>query len=126
MFRDSFTVEERKKESTRIRFQNPTHIPIIIEPRKSTDPVISKRKYLVPKDITVAQLLYVVRKRIDLKKSQSIFFNCNETMPSTSDLIQTLDTKHSDPNDGFLYITYTLEHTFGCITPDASSCGISL
>lgn len=117
MFRDAFDEECRRSESQRMRRLHPEHIPVIIEPHKPSDPPISKRKYLVPKDLMVAQMIYIVRKRVDLSKGQSIFFSCRGRLPFTTDTIFTLDS-HSREKDGFLYLDYTLEHTFGACSGD--------
>ena len=74
---------------------------------------LDKKKYLVPNDITVGQFVYILRKRIKLTPEKAIFiFLGNNTIPPTSALLSKLYEKHND-DDGFLYLTYAGENTFG-------------
>jgi len=103
----------RKSESDKITQKYPNRIPIIIEKaEKCILNDIDKHKYLVPKDLNMNQFIYIIRKRIKLDNSQSIFFIVgNNVCPSNSPLSHIYE-EHKD-NDGFLYIIYTSENTFG-------------
>jgi GABA(A) receptor-associated protein len=48
---------------------------------KSVIPDIDKRKFLVPSDITMAQFMWIIRKRIQLPAEKAIFLFVNKTMP---------------------------------------------
>ncbi len=48
---------------------------------KSQIPDIDKRKFLVPNDITIAQFMWIIRKRIQLAPEKAIFLFVNKTMP---------------------------------------------
>lgn len=106
--------EKRKDEALKMTSKHPNSICVIIEKHKNDKYIkdIDKHKYLVPKELTVGQLIYVIRKRINLKPEECIFFNINNTLPSTSSTIKELYNKYCDP-DGFLYIKYTSENVFG-------------
>ena len=71
---------------------------------KSDIPVIDKKKYLVPSDLTVGQFCYVIRKRIKLAPEKAIFIFVNEVLPPTAALMSSIYDEHKD-DDGFLYIT---------------------
>lgn len=76
-------------------------------------PNIDRQKYLVPDDLSVANFMYVIRKRIKIEAEKSIYlFVNNKVMPATAQFISTLYEKYKD-EDGFLYITYAGESTFG-------------
>ena len=91
----------------------PNKIPIIINKyADSTLPQLDKHKFIVPKDITIAQFNYIIRKRIKLDPSESIFIYINNLLPPSSSTINELYDMHKS-DDGFLYITYTNENTFG-------------
>jgi GABA(A) receptor-associated protein len=79
---------------------------------KSDIPDIDKKKYLVPNDLTVGQFVYVVRKRIKLEPEKAIFIFVNNSLPSTASLMSQIYDEHKD-EDGFLYVTYSGENTFG-------------
>jgi len=72
---------------------------------KSDIPIIDKKKYLVPSDLTVGQFCYVIRKRIKLAPEKAIFIFVNEVLPPTAALMSSIYEEHKD-EDGFLYITY--------------------
>jgi hypothetical protein len=74
--------------------------------------LLDKCKYLVPKDIHIREFLCLIRKRIkiDSKKAIFIFIN-NKLVPMSSSLIELYNSEKDE--DGFLYIKYTLENTFG-------------
>ena len=74
---------------------------------------IDKRKYLVPEDMSLGGLNMIIRKRLILNSSESlIFFIDGKHLFPASTLMSTIYNLHSD-DDGFLYINYTNENTFG-------------
>ena len=89
-------------------------IPIIVEIIKCNKTIIGldKHKFLVPYDLTLAQFLCVIRKRINLNSEQSLFIFFNNRLPMSTDIIQDLYNKYKD-EDGFLYAVISLENTFG-------------
>merc|ERR1712098_508512 len=104
----------RTKESDRIRKKYPERIPVICEKdEKSPDlPQVDKNKYLVPKDLTIAQFIYVIRKRIKLPPEKAIFLYVNNSLPQTTSLLAAIYEEHKSA-DGFLYVNYAGENTFG-------------
>ena len=114
-FKKIHTFEERKKESSRIREKYSDRYPIIVEknPRNKDLDDLQKKKYLVPKDITVGQLCYIIRRRLTLSAEKALFLFINgNIIPSTSELISNLYENQKN-KDGFLYVTYDSENTFG-------------
>ena len=114
-FKTIHTLSDRQTESFRIRNKYPDRIPIICEKSSQSAknlPDLDKSKYLVPCDLTVGQFMFVLRKRIKLPAEQAIFLFVNNTIPSTSSIIDMLYDAYKD-EDGFLYITYSGENTFG-------------
>lgn len=112
-FRKNYNLEKRKSESSRIKLKYPKRIPIICEKNINCDvPNIDKNKYLVPVDLTVGQFLYVIRKRIKLDPEKALFLFINNTIPATSQLLSQIYKDYQN-EDGFLYIIYSSENTFG-------------
>jgi len=112
-FRNNYDLTKRKSESTRIKLKYPKRVPIICEKNNNSDiPDIDKNKYLVPMDLTVGQFLYVIRKRIKLNPEKALFLFINNTIPSSSQLLSKIYQDYED-EDGFLYIIYSSENTFG-------------
>lgn len=112
-FKKLNSYEERLYQSTSIMKKYPDRIPVIIQKdKKLKTPDIDKNKYLVPNELKINQLLFTIRNRIKLDKNQAIFlFNENIVLKS-SDSISYIYDQYKD-EDGFLYINYSLENTFG-------------
>ncbi|VDI55995.1 GABA(A) receptor-associated protein [Mytilus galloprovincialis] len=106
--------EQRKAESTKIKDKYPERIPVIVEKDpKSHIQDIDKRKFLVPNDISVAQFMWIIRKRIQLPSEKAIFLFVGKVLPQSSASMGQVYEEHKD-DDGFLYIAYSGENTFGC------------
>lgn len=115
LFRDKFSFKKRHDEAHKIMEKYPDRIPIICEKdSRSLDiPDIDRKKYLVPTDLSIANFMYVIRKRIKISSEKSIYlFIDNHVMPATSQLIIELYSQYKS-SDGFLYIKYAGESTFG-------------
>jgi GABA(A) receptor-associated protein len=112
-FKELHTFEKRKEEANRIRLKYVDRIPVISERAEKTDiPDIDKKKYLVPHDLSLGQFVFVIRKRIKLPADQALFIFINNTMPPAAALMSQVYKDHAD-SDGFLYLTYSGESTFG-------------
>lgn len=115
-FKSQYTFKERLEESISIMSKHPDKIPIICEKmndNKNKDiPTIDKSKYLVSKDLTMCQFLYVIRNRMKLPAEKAIFLFVGNTIPTSSSMIINIYSQYKDA-DGFLYITYSGENVFG-------------
>ncbi|KAI9094289.1 hypothetical protein K1719_026871 [Acacia pycnantha] len=112
-FKMEHPLERRQAESARIREKYPDRIPVIVERAEKSDvPEIDKKKYLVPADLTVGQFVYVVRKRIKLSPENAIFIFVKNILPPTAAMMSAIYEEYKD-EDGFLYMTYSGENTFG-------------
>ncbi|KLT45335.1 light chain 3 [Cutaneotrichosporon oleaginosum] len=113
-FKDEHPFDKRKAEAERIRQKYSDRIPVICEKVEKSDiPTIDKKKYLVPADLTVGQFVYVIRrKRIKLSPEKAIFIFVDDILPPTAALMSAIYEEHKD-EDGFLYIMYASENTFG-------------
>jgi GABA(A) receptor-associated protein len=113
-FKKKYNFSERCKESARIMKKYPSRVPIICERGSSENivPQIDKKKYLVPVDLTMGQFMYVIRKRLTLSPEMGLYIFINEKMPSMTALIGSIH-KEDRESDGFLYVRYSGENTFG-------------
>uniref|UniRef100_A0A2P2PQ22 Autophagy-related protein n=1 Tax=Rhizophora mucronata TaxID=61149 RepID=A0A2P2PQ22_RHIMU len=112
-FKQDNDFEKRRAEAGRIKERYPDRIPVIVEKAARSDmPNIDKKKYLVPADLTVGQFVYVIRKRINLSEEKAIFIFVGNVLPSTGAIMSTIYDENKD-EDGFLYVTYSGENTFG-------------
>ena len=114
-FKQTHSFEERFNETQRIMEKYPDRIPVICERAKNAAkecPDIDKHKYLVPNDLTIGQFVYVIRKRLKLPPEKAIFIFINGMIPPSSFLIFNIYDCYKD-SDGYLYVNYTFENTFG-------------
>ena len=114
-FKTLNSLQNRCEESSRILKKYPERIPIICERSTSTTsdcPEIDKNKYLVNIDLTFGQFIYVIRQRIKIPQDKALFIFINGFIPSSSQYLGDTYYYHKD-SDGFLYITYSYENTFG-------------
>ena len=109
-FKKKFTKEQRLYECMRIIEKYPDRIPIIVE---SDGLELDKIKYLVPKDLTLGQFLFVIRKRLNVPSSHALYLFINGSILSSSEILNSVYFIHRDIDDGFLYITIKKESTFG-------------
>jgi len=112
-YKKRYTEETRVVECSRILKKHSDRVPIIVCKDKGCNLMnIDKQKYLVPKDMTLAQFIYVIRKRIQLKANEALFILINNSLVPGNRLLQDVYETNKD-TDGFLYIIYSSENTFG-------------
>lgn len=109
-YRERYSFDQRHSESTKILRKYQSRIPIIAQ--TGPDMILDKYKYLVPNDLTIAQFIYVLRKRMNLTPEKAIFVFVDNTLPSSSATISSIYDSKKDA-DGFLYFSIRGEHTFG-------------
>ena len=105
----NITSESAKK----LREKYPDRIPVIIE-NVDNRVTLRKHKFLVPLDLSVGQLVYIIRKHANnLQPSEAlfIFISKKQVLPQTSTLIRNIYEEYN--NDGFVKLDVSLENTFG-------------
>ncbi|XP_020244456.1 autophagy-related protein 8i-like isoform X1 [Asparagus officinalis] len=134
-FKEEFTFGERFEESRDILSKYPDRVPVstnfcsiswnpkpgssifkdeVIAERfsRSDLPEMEKRKYLVPRDMSVGQFIHILRCRLHLASGRALFVFINDTLPQTASLMYSIYESYKD-EDGFLYMCYSSEKTFG-------------
>lgn len=113
-FKQSTTYDHRVALSSRILGPG-DKIPVIVEQGEfKQTPKINRCKYISPRDISFGQFAVEIRKNIPrIDSSVAIFYYLsNNMLPTNSTLMGNIYDQHKD-EDGFLYITYCAENTFG-------------
>mmetsp|Transcript_25000 Transcript_25000/g.42744 ORF Transcript_25000/g.42744 Transcript_25000/m.42744 type:complete len:126 (-) Transcript_25000:56-433(-) len=118
-FKASHPKEKREELANKIRNKYPDRIPVIVERGKNV-PDIIKQKFLVPGDLTVGKFTLEIKKHLIVDKvdnidsSKAIFLFVNgKSLTKSSDKLSSVYEQHRD-QDGFVYITYHGESTYGC------------
>lgn len=94
--------------------KHPNRVPVYVDKKQGDDiPSLDNHKYLIPNDMTVAQFMVIIRKKIkiDSKKAMFIFVD-NSILPPNIATFRDLYRDHARP-DGILYTTFAVENTFG-------------
>jgi GABA(A) receptor-associated protein len=110
------TAEELKETFTSVMKKFPDRIPIILEKNRDSTSIqsIRKKKFLVPRDITISHFQYIIRKRIKLKSEEAIFlFTDTNDLVTGNTLMSQIYNTYKDES-GFLFLLYSAEETFGC------------
>uniref|UniRef100_A0A5K3EGH9 Gamma-aminobutyric acid receptor-associated protein-like 2 n=1 Tax=Mesocestoides corti TaxID=53468 RepID=A0A5K3EGH9_MESCO len=113
VFKESHSFDQRVKDATKIRQKYPDRIPVIVERHPGSQiNDLDKHKFLVPSEITVAQFMWIIRKRLELSPEKALFLFFDDLVPQASLTIgQLYNERKSD--DGFLYAHYSGENSFG-------------
>jgi len=99
--------DQRKLESDKMYKKYPDRVIVILEKcANSSLPTTDKSKYLVPRDLSITQFIYIIRKRLTLDQKQHVYIYINNIIPAYHETMDDLDKKYKD-NDGNLYIQYS-------------------
>ena len=109
----SSDIKKRIDETNRIRAKYPERVPIIVKKTAGSDlKNIDKSKYLAPVDMTLSQFIVIIRKRIKIESDKAIFVFIENILPPLTSTMAYL-YEHMKNEDGFIYIYYNGESTFG-------------
>ena len=114
-YKNQFSFENRCYETKRALRNYPDKAPIICEKSNASDkdvPDINNKKYLVALELSFGHFMYIIRKRMNLHHEEAIFLFIGNNIPTRSNTIGELYHKYKDI-DGFLYVQYAKENTFG-------------
>jgi len=79
-YKEKNAYEKRLVESTTIKEKYPERVPIICERLTMKVPAIDRSKYLCPRNLTMANFMYVIRKRLKLNESEAIYLFINNSI----------------------------------------------
>lgn len=101
-------------DAIRILNKYPDRVPVILVKNKDSCsiPDINKTKYLVPKDMKMNEFIFTIRKNLTIKSEQALFLIINNKIPTSSDTMGHIYLNDKN-KDGFLYVVYSNENTFG-------------
>jgi GABA(A) receptor-associated protein len=98
---------KRKKDSENLLKNNPICVPVIIEKKIDSNlEKCDKTNFLVPKEFSADQFIFLLRKRLDLTKEQNLFLTSNENLINGEIKFYEIYSKFKN-EDGFLYISYS-------------------
>jgi GABA(A) receptor-associated protein len=109
----SMSLQKKLNENANLSKRYPSKIPVIIYTRNKNISEPEKCKFLIDKNVSIAEFLTVLRKYVKLDPTESIYlFTEDNSIPPSSHLMSQVFDAHKN-EDNFLYLEYTLESTFG-------------
>ncbi|KAI6237992.1 Autophagy related protein Atg8 [Aphelenchoides fujianensis] len=112
-YKEENTFEKRRAEGEKIRRKYPDRIPVIVEKAPNSRlQDLDKKKYLVPSDLTIGQFYFLIRKRIHLKDTETLFFFIKNNVPTPTLSMGSLYQDNME-EDLFLYVCYAEEAVYG-------------
>ncbi|KAL6598653.1 ubiquitin-related domain-containing protein [Neocallimastix sp. 'constans'] len=97
-YQKQHSFEKRQMKSKQLSEKYPDKIPCIVEKVKNSEIMdIEDNKFLIPNTYTFEEALYIF---------------IGEIMPNDTEIMSSIYEKYKN-EDGFLYITYGGESTFG-------------
>ena len=88
-------------------------VPIILHKGKGDITELEKGRFLINKNTTLGQFMYVMRRKNQILPTQAIYVFCSNVLPTSNATMLDLWTEHHDEEDNILYLTYSTENTFG-------------
>ena len=114
MYADERSLQERRAESLRVLKKYPDRVPCIIEPGSTKAPPITRRKYLVPRDMPFSHFHVFLRQQIKIQSHKAIFILVRgSVLPKATATAGQIYDDMKNPEDDLLMLVYDLETTFG-------------
>jgi GABA(A) receptor-associated protein len=108
---DALTLAPNDFERLQSKFPNSIFAFVSQGPRSELPP-LDKHKYIVPKDLTVGQFLFVLRRRMKLPPEKALFVFIDNNLPVSSQTMGELYAQHKS-RDGVIRLVCTSESVFG-------------
>tara|TARA_B100001094_G_scaffold307187_1_gene338679 strand:+ start:3030 stop:3356 length:327 start_codon:yes stop_codon:yes gene_type:complete len=104
--------KKTKQKVAEMLQKHPDYVPCLIINKAPKQIQLQKHKYLVPKDLSMAMFIMVIRKSAKISPEQAIFLLVENKIPVPTETMEQLYDKYKSKND-YLYINLTVENTFG-------------
>ncbi|KAK0412954.1 hypothetical protein QR680_006505 [Steinernema hermaphroditum] len=112
-FKERFTLERRQRMAAKMLQDRHDAVAVVCEKASHSKLArVDKVRYVMARSMTVAQLMAVIREKMQLRDDESLFFFVKNTIPPMTQAVGDLWDKYAD-EDGFLYFTYQEESVYG-------------
>lgn len=99
--------------SSRLRNEHKERVPVVFVRKGKYTPELSQYDFLVKKTNKMSQVIdMTIRKHSKLNSKQAVFLFTKRFMIPLNETLESIDNQYRSL-DGFLYIEYTIENTFG-------------
>ncbi|XP_045466941.1 microtubule-associated proteins 1A/1B light chain 3C-like isoform X2 [Harmonia axyridis] len=112
---DQSSIYTGRDEMVAIRSRFPARIPIILTrlAMEKKLPMLERTKYLVPQEMTLAQFQMIIRTSMHLNSKKALYFLVDGNPMIGLSLTMAELYQNCGKSDGYLYITYASQDTFG-------------
>ena len=113
--RNNPDVVKRKNDCANIILSFPDKVPVICEKAPGANiNDIDKTKFLIGNELKLTEFIDILRARINLENESALFIMIGGKHCVSNEMhIGEIYKKYQDPEDGFLYMHYSSELTFG-------------
>ncbi|CAK87182.1 unnamed protein product (macronuclear) [Paramecium tetraurelia] len=123
-YKDVIPLEERKEKYNYYKQKYPKCVPIILQRQNNCNLIFLDRpEVLLDEEKTGNQLIQYLKDQLKEKSLNNSFYvyftttdnegNSQDTMLQMEDKIKQIAEKYKDKEDGFLYLKYDYQQTFG-------------
>lgn len=102
-------------EAARVMAKYPEKVPVVViraNGARASMPELKKWKYVVPRDLTMGQFMYLLRRHMTLPPEEALFlFVGNMLVPGSERIVDVWSRYRSE--DGALHVVYSGESAFG-------------
>jgi hypothetical protein len=109
----NFSTKMYDDDARYIREKYPDKVPILLIPLRQNSKLAYLR-LLVPKDLSFSHFIASVRRRLSMTSETGLYFyiGSDKTITTVNTLISHIDLRYTS-KDGFVYVYYDLETSFG-------------
>lgn len=109
-----YSFKERCDHFEQIKLKYPDRIPIIIEKSEKCKELeaLQHSSLLVHKNTPMVDIIRTIKNNLKLEPTKSIYIMVGNYAPMLGESVESIYNRHKAP-DGFLYIVYLTQNTFG-------------
>ena len=114
-FMKDVPLDKRREQANDLLINHPNKVPIILEkdPKCKIVP-INRTKYLLIKTFTINKFSKIIRSLMKIDEGEALFFLAKGKYYLLGEkTLSQIYNDYKDKKDGFLYISYSTEMTFG-------------
>ena len=103
-----------QKRAAKMAARYPERVVIVLHKanEQASTPILTKRKFVCPLDLTIAQFMAVVRRHTHLQSAESLFLLSKGKLTCMSEPLAIVRDRDAD-SEGIVHFVCTTENTFG-------------
>lgn len=105
----------KSEEMAKVLTKYPDKVPVVVKRApgsKASLPELKRWKFVVPRDLTLGQFIFILRRQMTLPPEEALFLFVGNTMATTSERMVDVWARYR-AEDGALHVMYSGESAFG-------------